>query len=150
MTPWWRGRPTMEGKTARGASFCPIPTMTPWWRGRPTMEGKTARGASSPAKPAFTIPEPLSTTNAVCSSSMMSYIVLYVVLHPVVDFQQQNDVVLVVLHYDVTGAGGRVDVPVLHKRDLVARVLLTGKSRSRRSLLAAAHVGRLVGGNVFK
>ena len=23
--------------------------MTPWWRGRPTMEGKTARGASSPA-----------------------------------------------------------------------------------------------------
>lgn len=29
-----------------------MPTMTPWWRGRPTMDGKTARGASSPAKPA--------------------------------------------------------------------------------------------------
>jgi len=28
----------------------------PWWRGRPTMEGKTARGASSPAKPALHIP----------------------------------------------------------------------------------------------
>ena len=38
--------------------------MTPWWRGRPTIDGKTARGASSPAKPAFTIPEPLSTTSA--------------------------------------------------------------------------------------
>ena len=40
-----------------------------WWRGRPTMEGKTARGASSPAKPAFTSPEPLSHTRAVVSSS---------------------------------------------------------------------------------
>ncbi len=33
------------------------------------MEGKTARGASSPAKPAFTRPEPLSHTRAVVSSS---------------------------------------------------------------------------------
>lgn len=33
------------------------------------MEGKTARGASSPAKPAFTSPEPLSHTRAVVSSS---------------------------------------------------------------------------------
>lgn len=40
-----------------------------WWRGRPTMDGKTARGASSPAKPAFTSPEPLSHTRAVVSSS---------------------------------------------------------------------------------
>ena len=30
-------------------------TITPVWRGRPTMEGKTARGASSPAKPAARI-----------------------------------------------------------------------------------------------
>eukprot|EP00958_Prasinococcus_capsulatus_P023651 scaffold3581_cov417-Prasinococcus_capsulatus_cf.AAC.12 len=34
------------------ASFCPMPTITPLWRGRPTIEGKTARGASSPANPA--------------------------------------------------------------------------------------------------
>jgi len=27
--------------------------MTPVWRGRPTILGKTARGASSPAKPAY-------------------------------------------------------------------------------------------------
>lgn len=43
--------------------------MFTWWRGRPTMDGKTARGASSPAKPAFTSPEPLSHTRAVVSSS---------------------------------------------------------------------------------
>lgn len=41
-----------------------------WCRGRPTMEGKTARGASSPAKPALHMPEPLSTTSAAISSSM--------------------------------------------------------------------------------
>ena len=40
-----------------------------WWRGRPTMDGKTARGASSPANPALHIPEPLSHTSAVTSSS---------------------------------------------------------------------------------
>merc|ERR1719320_702161 len=51
------------------ASFCPIPTITPWWRGRPTMEGKTALGASSPANPALHMPEPLSTTRAATSSS---------------------------------------------------------------------------------
>lgn len=50
-------------------TFCPMPTMTPWWRGRPTMEGKTARGASSPANPALTMPDPLSTTNALISPS---------------------------------------------------------------------------------
>lgn len=33
------------------------------------MEGNTALGASSPAKPAFTRPEPLSHTSAVVSSS---------------------------------------------------------------------------------
>ena len=42
-----------------------------WWRGRPTMDGKTARGASSPAKPALHMPEPLSTTKAATSSSHM-------------------------------------------------------------------------------
>ena len=42
-----------------------------WWRGRPTMEGKTARGASSPAKPALHMPEPLSITSADTSSSMV-------------------------------------------------------------------------------
>jgi hypothetical protein len=35
----------------------------------PTMEGKTAFGASSPAKPALHIPDPLSTTRAIVSSS---------------------------------------------------------------------------------
>ena len=40
-----------------------------WWRGRPTMDGKTARGASSPANPALHIPEPLSITKAATSSS---------------------------------------------------------------------------------
>lgn len=40
-----------------------------WWRGLPTIEGKTARGASSPANPALTKPEPLSHTRAVVSSS---------------------------------------------------------------------------------
>jgi hypothetical protein len=28
-----------------------MPTITPVWRGRPTIDGNTARGASSPAKP---------------------------------------------------------------------------------------------------
>merc|ERR1712127_826620 len=37
--------------------------------GRPTMEGKTARGASSPANPALHMPDPLSTTRAATSSS---------------------------------------------------------------------------------
>ena len=40
-----------------------------WWRGRPTMDGKTALGASSPANPALHMPEPLSTTRAATSSS---------------------------------------------------------------------------------
>jgi hypothetical protein len=39
----------------------------------PTMEGKTARGASSPAKPALHIPEPLSTTSACTSSSACKF-----------------------------------------------------------------------------
>merc|ERR1711983_579807 len=51
--------------------FCPIPTMTPWCLGRPTMDGKTALGASSPANPALHMPEPLSTTKAATSSSHM-------------------------------------------------------------------------------
>lgn len=46
---------------------CISPT---WCLGRPTMEGKTARGASSPANPALHIPDPLSTTSAAISSSM--------------------------------------------------------------------------------
>ena len=58
----WASSPTYE-------SFCPIPTITPWWRGRPTMDGKTALGASSPANPALHIPDPLSTTRAATSSS---------------------------------------------------------------------------------
>ena len=36
------------------------------------MEGNTALGASSPAKPALHIPEPLSITKALTSSSMIS------------------------------------------------------------------------------
>ncbi len=51
-----------------------MPTITPVWRGRPTMEGNTARGASSPAKPAFTIPEPLSHTMAETSPASPSAI----------------------------------------------------------------------------
>ena len=43
--------------------------MMPGCLGRPTIEGKTARGASSPAKPALHMPEPLSTTSA-CTSSL--------------------------------------------------------------------------------
>merc|ERR1719187_3099223 len=58
----WASSPTY-------ASFCPIPTITPWCLGRPTMEGKTALGASSPAKPALHIPDPLSITRAATSSS---------------------------------------------------------------------------------
>merc|ERR1712126_533183 len=46
-------------------------TMTPWCLGRPTMDGKTALGASSPANPALHMPEPLSTTKAATSSSHM-------------------------------------------------------------------------------
>ena len=44
-----------------------------WWRGLPTMEGNTARGASSPAKPALHIPDPLSTTKAATSSSILNF-----------------------------------------------------------------------------
>lgn len=51
-------------QVAKGDRFKPT-----WWRGLPTMEGKTARGASSPANPALTKPEPLSHTRAVVSSS---------------------------------------------------------------------------------
>ncbi|EZA59368.1 hypothetical protein X777_16014 [Ooceraea biroi] len=40
-----------------------------WYRGLPTMEGNTARGASSPANPALHIPDPLSITRAATSSS---------------------------------------------------------------------------------
>ena len=50
-------------------SFWSMPTMIPGCFGRPTMEGKTALGASSPAKPALHIPDPLSTTKAWTSSS---------------------------------------------------------------------------------
>merc|ERR1719513_299792 len=50
-------------------SFCPIPTITPGCLGLPTMEGKTALGASSPANPALHMPEPLSQTRAATSSS---------------------------------------------------------------------------------
>eukprot|EP00406_Dinophysis_acuminata_P059291 CAMPEP_0179289020 /NCGR_PEP_ID=MMETSP0797-20121207/41083_1 /TAXON_ID=47934 /ORGANISM="Dinophysis acuminata, Strain DAEP01" /LENGTH=58 /DNA_ID=CAMNT_0020998005 /DNA_START=40 /DNA_END=216 /DNA_ORIENTATION=- len=46
--------------------------MMPGILGRPTMEGKTALGASSPAKPALHMPLPLSTTSAATSSSPMA------------------------------------------------------------------------------
>ena len=41
------------------------------------MEGKTALGASSPAKPALHIPDPLSITKALTSSSI--FVVAYCV-----------------------------------------------------------------------
>ena len=43
--------------------------LTPGCLGRPTIDGKTALGASSPAKPALHIPDPLSSTRACTSSS---------------------------------------------------------------------------------
>jgi len=46
-----------------------------WWRGRPTIDGKTALGASSPPKPALHIPDPLSTTRAAMSSTILRYAV---------------------------------------------------------------------------
>ena len=56
-----------------------MPTITPWWRGLPTIEGKTARGASSPAKPDLTMPEPLSQTRAETSpsSAILSLLFLF-------------------------------------------------------------------------
>lgn len=66
------------------ASFFAVPIIALSVFGRPTMEGKTQRGAgkrlfqnwsnlgstpSSPANPALTIPEPLSQTKACCSIS---------------------------------------------------------------------------------
>merc|ERR1712166_1269659 len=43
-------------------------SMADWVFGRPTIAGNTHWGASSPAKPAFIIPEPLSSTTTVFSS----------------------------------------------------------------------------------
>jgi len=40
-----------------------------WCLGLPTIDGKTALGASSPANPALHIPLPLSITRAATSSS---------------------------------------------------------------------------------
>ncbi len=40
-----------------------------WCLGRPTIEGKTALGASSPANPALQVSDPSSMTNAAISSS---------------------------------------------------------------------------------
>ena len=52
--------------------FCSIPTIISGIFGRPRIDGKTAREASSPAKPALTIPLPLSQTRAATSSSPMA------------------------------------------------------------------------------
>lgn len=49
--------------------FSCVSILTPGCFGRPTMDGKTALGASSPAKPALHIPDPLSSTRACTSSS---------------------------------------------------------------------------------
>jgi hypothetical protein len=49
--------------------FSSVSILTPGCFGRPTMDGKTALGASSPAKPALHIPDPLSSTRACTSSS---------------------------------------------------------------------------------
>ena len=40
-----------------------------WCLGRPTIDGKTALGASSQANPALHVSDPLSMTNAAISSS---------------------------------------------------------------------------------
>jgi len=45
--------------------------LTPVCLGLPTIDGKTALGASSPAKPALHIPDPLSITKAWTSSSIL-------------------------------------------------------------------------------
>ena len=52
--------------------------MIPGCLGRPTIDGKTARGASSPAKPALHIPDPLSTTRAWTSSSSSHIFIKYI------------------------------------------------------------------------
>jgi len=57
-----------------------IKKLNTWCLGLPTMEGKTALGASSPANPALHIPEPLSTTNAATSSVSPILFVVYKVL----------------------------------------------------------------------
>ena len=54
--------------SVNSSAFC---THFTWCLGRPTMDGKTALGASSPANPALHMPEPLSTTKAATSSSHM-------------------------------------------------------------------------------
>ena len=46
--------------------------------GRPTMDGKTALGASSPPKPPLTIPDPLSITRGVISSSESDMLKVYI------------------------------------------------------------------------
>lgn len=51
------------------ASFSSKPTIMPGCLGRPTIVANTERGASSPAKPAFIMPDPLSTTKLWTSSS---------------------------------------------------------------------------------
>ena len=43
-----------------------------WCRGRPTIDGNTALGASSPANPALHIPDPLSMTRPATSSSLIA------------------------------------------------------------------------------
>ena len=58
-----------QTKTGHNCTFWPMPTITPACRGLPTKLGNTARGASSPAKPALTMPEPLSHTRAETSPS---------------------------------------------------------------------------------
>lgn len=66
------GRAEWRRRLERRERLCPAPVLPPvftWCLGRPTMDGKTALGASSPAKPALTSPEPLSHTSAVVSSS---------------------------------------------------------------------------------
>lgn len=68
-----RDRQSVDKRGHRGTysvpCYVPIIIFLTWCLGRPTMDGKTALGASSPAKPALQSPEPLSHTKAVLSSS---------------------------------------------------------------------------------
>ena len=59
-------------------SYLPLLPIDSSHLGRPTMEGKTVRGASSPAKPALHMPLPLSTTSALAICiAVRIYIYIY-------------------------------------------------------------------------
>lgn len=64
---FFKGHSEQLSWSIQNKKYCGSTSMSSWCPshlGRPTMEGKTARGASSPPKPALHMPLPLSTTSA--------------------------------------------------------------------------------------